>query len=121
MPKETHMPNSEKFQVKTAILVDGGFYRKRSTQLLGYKTPVDRANELHDYCHQHLRDNLEHRQLYRVFYYDCPPSTKNVYNPLTQRTINFVLDPMRSPIRPDLYEHIDGIRTPYSLPKFNEQ
>lgn len=234
MPKETHMLNSEKFQVKTAILVDGGFYRKRSTQLLGYKTPVDRANELHDYCHQHLRDNLEHRQLYRVFYYDCPPSTKNVYNPLTQRTINlgktdefkwanefyselkhlrkfalrlgslneneiyynlkvdrfkklmrgeisvedltdndldlhieqkgvdmrigvdiaslsfkhqvdqiilisgdsdfvpaaklarregidFVLDPMRSPIRPDLYEHIDGIRTPYSLPKFNEQ
>lgn len=32
--------------------------------------------------------------------------------------IDFILDPMRSPIRPDLHEHIDGIRTPRSLPKF---
>lgn len=25
--------------------------------------------------------------------------------------IDFILDPMRSPIKDDLYEHIDGIRT----------
>ena len=26
--------------------------------------------------------------LYRIFYYDCPPSTKVVYNPVTQRHVN---------------------------------
>lgn len=178
----------------------------------------------------HLKDRLESRYLYRIFYYDCPPISKNIYNPLTQKTedlsktaeyawmtsfleelkhhrkfalrmgcindteinyhlkaeatkkllrgvlptsaltqqdlelhieqkgvdmrigvdisslafkkqvnqiilisgdsdfvpaakqarregIDFILDPMRSPIRPDLYEHIDGIRTPNFSPK----
>lgn len=31
--------------------------------------------------------------------------------------IDFILDPMRSPIKPDLYEHIDGIRTQLPMPK----
>ena len=35
---------------KTAILVDGGYYRVRSRNLWGDKSPVDRAKELHEYC-----------------------------------------------------------------------
>lgn len=76
----------EKHQVKTAILVDGGFYRKRAKILWGNKTPIQRADELQAYCYRHLRDNYENRYLYRIFYYDCPPIKKNVYNPLTQRS-----------------------------------
>lgn len=75
-----------KHPIKTAILVDGGFYRKRARALWGNKTPSERANELNDYCYRHLRDNYENRYLYRVFYYDCPPIAKNIYNPITQRT-----------------------------------
>lgn len=214
-----------KFSIRTAILVDGGFYRKRAKSLWGSKSPKERADELNAYCYRHLRDRYESRYLYRIFYYDCPPIEKNIYNPLTQKTedlsktaeyawmtsfleelkhhrkfalrmgcindaeinyhlkaeatkkllrgtlspsdltqrdlelhieqkgvdmrigvdisslsfkkqvnqiilisgdsdfvpaakqarregIDFILDPMRSPIRPDLYEHIDGIRTP---------
>ena len=33
--------------------------------------------------------------------------------------IDFILDPMRSPIKKDLYEHIDGIRT--KLPKESQK
>ena len=80
--------NSEKHQVKTAILVDGGFYRKRAKTLWGNKTPIQRAEELQEYCYRHLRDNYEHRYLYRIFYYDCPPIDKNIFNPLTRRTEN---------------------------------
>lgn len=221
---------NSKHLVRTAILVDGAFYRKRSRSLLGHKTPKDRADELVAYCLSHLRDKYEQRYLYRIFYYDCPPVNKNIYHPLTQRSVNlgrtdeyewmnsflnelrhrrkfalrlgrvsegtitynlkpettkqlfqnkitldditetdfsisleqkgvdmrigidisslafkqqvnqiilisgdsdfvpaakqarregidFILDPMRSPIKPDLYEHIDGIRTQLPLPK----
>ena len=77
----------ERHQIKTAILVDGGFYRKRAIALWGHKTPAERADELNDYCYKHLHDKYENRYLYRVFYYDCPPTNKNIYNPITQKTV----------------------------------
>ena len=79
---------NEKHQVRTAILVDGGFYRKRATSLFGKKSPVERAEELSQYCYAHLRDKYESRYLYRIFYYDCPPVDKNAFHPLLQKNIN---------------------------------
>lgn len=38
---------------KTAILVDGGFYRKVANHLFGEKSPEERADELIKYCHFH--------------------------------------------------------------------
>ena len=40
----------------TAILVDGGFYRRRSYACLGDKTPQERADELESYCKRHLNE-----------------------------------------------------------------
>ena len=77
----------ERHQVKTAILVDGGFYRKRARSLFGEKTPEQRAKELKNYCYAHLADRFENRYLYRIFYYDCPPSEKNAFHPLTQKSV----------------------------------
>ncbi len=85
---------------RTAILVDGGFYRKLSNHLWGEKSPEERANELIKYCHFHLRnrDNYqnfenkkvyEYSELYRIFYYDCAPIKKIIFNPLTQKNIDF--------------------------------
>ncbi len=74
--------------VCTAILVDGGFYRKRAHYLFGDKTPAERAKELNDYCYAHLKSKYENRYLYRVFYYDCPPIDKNAYHPLLKKSIN---------------------------------
>ena len=47
-------------------------------------------------CRQHLKDRSEEtpRQLYRIFYYDCPPLTKKAHNPVTHEPINFALTPL---------------------------
>jgi len=74
--------------MSTAVLVDGGFYLKRAQYLWGNKAPADRANELFTYCLKHLSDKNEERKLYRIFFYDCPPSTKKVYHPLLKKTVD---------------------------------
>ena len=79
--------------MKTAILVDGGYYRKKAFAALGDKTAKERADELYSYCKRHLtekkndKEKFEH-ELYRIFYYDCPPSSKKVYHPLLKRTVD---------------------------------
>lgn len=74
---------------KVAILVDGGFYHKRANNLFGKKSPQDRAQELYNYCIR-LAISFE-SDLYRIFYYDCKPSEKGVYHPLT-RKMKFLKD-----------------------------
>jgi uncharacterized LabA/DUF88 family protein len=80
----------EAAMIRTAILVDGGFYRKRATKLWGNKAPQDRAKELWNYCVHHLDENYDKDKhyLYRIFYYDCPPIGKQVYHPLLKRSID---------------------------------
>lgn len=79
--------------MKTAILVDGGYYRKKAFAALGDKTAKERADELYSYCKRHLtekKNSIEkfRHDLYRIFYYDCPPSSKKVYHPLLKRTVD---------------------------------
>lgn len=78
--------------IRTAILVDGGFYRKRAKYLWGDKSAEDRAKELQAYCRAHLQHEKDSdTQLYRVFYYDCEPlGRKSVYHPL--KKVNIDLD-----------------------------
>ena len=76
---------------KTAILVDGGFYRKRAAHLWGKKTAEERAKELSAYCHAHMqdRDGNASRELYRIFYYDCKPiGRRSIYHPITKRNVD---------------------------------
>lgn len=74
---------------KTAILVDGGYYRVRSRDLWGSLSATDRANELYQYCLLHITVPQEPRDLYRIFYYDCPPMTRTVKHPLTGNIIDY--------------------------------
>ena len=78
--------------IVTAILVDGGFYRRRAYARLGDKSPKERADELESYCKRHLNEKIygiqtSHR-LYRIFYYDCLPVSKNIYSPLTKKQVD---------------------------------
>jgi len=77
--------------MNTAILIDGGFYRKRATSLWGKKDAAERAEELVRYAFNHIdkKDGNHERTLYRIFYYDCPPIAKVVYHPLLKRNIEF--------------------------------
>lgn len=85
---------------KIAILVDGGFYRKRSKSVFGKKTAKQRADELYRYCNRHLKekhfDQDVYSELYRIFYYDCPPIDKQVYHPLNSTTIDFSKNEMKA-------------------------
>lgn len=87
---------------KVAILVDGGFYKKRAKFLFGDKSPQDRADELVTYCFRHIIEKNSNgktekttvkNELYRIFYYDCHPSEKNVYHPLTKKVIDLKKEP----------------------------
>lgn len=71
-------------------MVDGGFYRKRAKHQWGMKTAEERARELNAYCLAHLdkKDGNVERQLYRIFYYDCAPSRRSVYHPLTKKNVD---------------------------------
>lgn len=80
--------------IKTAILVDGGFYRKRAAFLWGQKSAEERATELYAYCRAHIEDSpkgnpQEQRHLYRVLYYDCMPIKKSLYHPLEKQNIDY--------------------------------
>lgn len=75
--------------VRVAVLVDSAFYQKQANALFGRKTGQDRANELVSYCNRHIKKNEDiNEYLYRIFVYDCPPSEKTVFHPLTGKSVN---------------------------------
>lgn len=74
---------------QTAILVDGGFYRKIANHKWGQHPPKEAAQSLFKYCIRHLKERERLHDLYRIFYYDCPPIKKQIYHPLTQSTVDF--------------------------------
>lgn len=78
---------------KTAILVDGGFYRKRAKKLWGQHSPQETASGLITYVRRHLKEHVYHHELYRIFYYDCAPVNKQMYHPLLKRTVNLGATP----------------------------
>lgn len=83
-----------KREIVTALIVDGGFYRKRADYLFGRKSPSDRANELVTYCQRHVRRS--EASLYRIFYYDCPPSDKVFFHPLIGQNKSLAKTPQYS-------------------------
>lgn len=72
-----------------AILVDGGYYTRRAKAMWGDRNAEESAELLHRYCmcHLHHKENGSYvrDQLYRIFYYDCPPMDRNVFHPLFKK------------------------------------
>lgn len=80
--------NNTVTHLKAAILVDGGFYRRRAQSVFGDKTAEERAVELTNYCKRHLNTHGEDNDLYRIFYYDCAPSKKRIYHPFLKQQVD---------------------------------
>ncbi len=75
--------------MKTAILIDGGFYRKVTKDFKNGLSPEQSAKQLFGYCMEHLKHKRESNdELYRIFYYDCPPLGKKLTHPLTKKLID---------------------------------
>lgn len=76
--------------MKTAILVDGGFFKKRIETIYGHLDPEALAGRLLSQCYCHIKhQSKSHPELYRIFYYDCPPLDKKVTHPLTHEMIDY--------------------------------
>ena len=73
----------------TAVLVDGDFYLRRYRTLMGNQPPDRAAKDLHKMCLDHLRQGEQRRELFRIFFYDCPPLSKKVIHPLTEDQLDF--------------------------------
>lgn len=78
--------------MKTAILVDGAYYRKIASTVFGQEEPKETVNRLYRYCMRHLKDKKDNKDyyndLYRIFYYDSLPLSINVFHPLLKKDIN---------------------------------
>ena len=73
----------------TAILIDGDFFIRRCRFLVGKQPALKAAADLHRMCREHLKQPERKRVLYRIFFYDCPPLTKKVHNPITKQAVDF--------------------------------
>ena len=82
---------------KTAILEDGAFFLKRALKIFGPQEPEELAKKLFYYSCKHLKAHNYHQdktlslrdELYRIFYYDCPPLNKKLQHPISRKTIDF--------------------------------
>ena len=77
---------------KTAILVDGGFYRRKYAKGAEH-SPEEAAEALVRYCYRHLHEHHVDHDLYRICYYDCNPCSKKIFHPLKNRTVDFAKTP----------------------------
>ncbi len=116
--------------MKTAILVDVGFYRRRAVKLWGKKTKELLSGEItiDDLCEEDFNINFQQKgvdmkigiditsmaykqQVDQIILIagdsDFVPAAK-----LARREgIDFILDPMWNKIKPSLFEHIDGLNS----------
>lgn len=81
--------------MRTAFLIDGGFFLYRYRRLKGNASPRAVARGLHAMRLAHLRRlGRPKHALYRIFYYDCPPLTKKTHNPIDRSPVDFAKTPV---------------------------
>lgn len=76
----------------TAVFIDGAFFIKR----IRYFEPqnVYNAQRMADLAfgmvisHLHKKDKSPKDDLYRIFFYDCPPLEKKLHNPISNKAID---------------------------------
>lgn len=88
----------------TAILVDGAYFLHRYRRLHRQNEAADVvAKNLFTWALRHLDSPEEpRRQLYRIFFYDCPPLQKKAHHPLSGSAIDYSKTP-ESRFRLDLH------------------
>lgn len=75
----------------TAVLIDGAFFLKRYRSVFvggSGHTAQQIARRAFWMALKHLEQQHERRQLYRIFFYDCPPLEKKLHNPVTGKAID---------------------------------
>lgn len=94
----------------TAILIDGAYFIKRFRAIEPHNAyNAERAADLAcRWALSHLVEDINGKtrhQLYRIFFYDCPPLDKKMHNPVTKRHIDFSKSP-EAVFRLELHERL---------------
>ncbi len=87
--------------------MDGAFFLHRYSRCFADSrehSPAQVAKTLHKMALEHCN-----RDLYRLFYYDCPPLQKKAHNPITRRAIDFSKKP-EAIFRLQLFEELKKLR-----------
>lgn len=71
-----------------AILVDGAFFFKRYRRCFP-NGHTHSAEQVAKNMYTMLLKHVENEELYRIFFYDCPPLSKKAHNPISKRAIDF--------------------------------
>lgn len=94
--------------MKTAIMIDGGFLIKRYYALFGVTHDPELISNYINYLVR-FHTKGDENELYRAFYYDCPPSIKKVHNPVTKKAIDFSKSKV-SEFKNSLFEYLKNQR-----------
>jgi len=83
----------------TAVFVDAGFFLRRFPAVYPDRNDGDPsvvAHTLHEMALDHLRQrgDVERKDLYRIFVYDCPPLLKKAQYPISGKPIDFAKTPI---------------------------
>lgn len=114
----------------TAVLIDGAFFIKRFRTIepqnahdarraaecahrwaCAHLTPraARRNGAGQDELRERQRVRDERRELYRIFFYDCPPLEKKMHNPVSKQAVDFGKS-AEATFRLALHEHLRGMR-----------
>jgi uncharacterized LabA/DUF88 family protein len=87
---------------RVAVLIDGGFFLRRLPHQFPQIDPKDPkavARLIHSYAVSHCRQRVHNDadgthnyavfQLYRIFFYDCPPFEKKMQWPVSKKAVDF--------------------------------
>lgn len=102
--------------MKTAILIDGGFFTKRYHYIQGFSktdSAETMAKNLVTYCFRHIqrinkyreRYNQTPTELYRIFFYDAKPFDGDSQNPISKKSVSFKKTPQFK-FRNDLFSEL---------------
>jgi hypothetical protein len=101
--------------MSTAILIDGGYFLRRFPRVFPQRNAQDAgevARTAFRLALDHLKDERlpgVRRDLYRIFFYDCPPLMKKAHQPITGKAIDFSRTPVAL-FRSALHEELKKLR-----------
>ncbi len=98
--------------MRIAIMIDGAFFLKRAHHYWGDLPPKRMSVMLFKYYQSHVRHSGkrgERCDLYRIFFYDCPPPNIKIHHPVTKQIIKFGDSPSAN-WRRDLHQELRGLR-----------
>ncbi|UOO77957.1 hypothetical protein LVJ85_05705 [Neisseria sp. Dent CA1/247] len=90
---------------RVAVFVDAGFFTRIFTKKVDpdmKMNPEQLAKLMWRYWISHV-DRRNGEQIYRIYFYDCPPLRNKAQHPISKENISICTNKFRRPLRPFFY------------------